>query len=277
MNVISTWTFRPWLDGHRGPWPNTESMLAVMKASMNCALRAYETVTIYTDELSLGILEKLAPGVNFKIELNHAFNYVPTSYWAWPKLITYSLQNRPFLHFDLDFLFARQLPASLFDCNVLIQWWEKPGNFGFYNLAEVYNQYRIPRQLETNQLDRIFSPNLGCFYINDLEFNRVYVDTVFELVDTNKDLLVSNPIAMCSLEQQVLGILLYKNTDIKVQTLLPKQTLIPITNDFIHFVGEIKDRTSLPEIQELHERVLDTWITDSVIQIAQELDSQKTW
>ena len=277
MNVISTWTFRPWLDGHRGPWPNTESMLAVMKASMNCAARAYESVTVYTDELSLPILTKLAPKINFEIKLNHAFDKIPTSYWAWSKIITYSLQTQPFLHFDLDFLFARPLKSSFFDCNVLIQWWEKPGNLGFYNLSEVYNLYKIPQQLATDQLDQIYSPNLGCFYINDLDFNRIYVETVFELVDSNQDLLVSNPVTMCSLEQQVLGILLYKNTDIRVQTLLPKQSLIPITNDFIHFVGEIKDRTSLPEIQELHERVLDTWITDSVKQIAQDLDNQKTW
>lgn len=277
MNVISTWTFRPWLDGHRGPWPNTESMLAVMNASINCALRAYETVTVYTDESSFPILSRLAPKVDFKVELNHAFDQVPTSYWAWPKLITYSLQDQPFLHFDLDFLFARPLNSDFFDCNVLIQWWEKPGNLGFYNLAQVYNQYKIPRQLETDQLDRIYSPNLGCFYMNDLDFNRSYIETVLELVNNNLDLIVSNPIAMCSLEQQILGILLYKNTHIRVKTLLPKQTLIPITNDFIHFVGEIKDRTSLPEIQELHERVLDTWITDSVKQIAYELDSQKTW
>ena len=275
MNVISTWSFRPWLSGYQGPWPNTESMLAIMSASMNCALRAYEKITVYTDDLSLPYLRKICPRVNYLVTLNHAFDHVPVSYWAWPKLISYGLQKEPFLHFDLDFLFAKPLERKYFDCDMLVQWWERPGNLGFYNLDKIYNRYYIPKALHTANLDKIYSPNLGCFFVSNMQFNRFYVDSVRELVDANLNLLATDPIEMCSLEQQTLGILLYNDADIKVNVLLERQTQIPITNEFIHFVGEIKDKSCLPQVEELHNQVLNTWITWPILELAKKLDHKK--
>lgn len=67
----------------------------------------FDNIIIYTDNVGRDILYKNVSeskkGVCFVIVDYASYNF-DTRYWNFPKMISYNLQNEPFLHIDLDVL-----------------------------------------------------------------------------------------------------------------------------------------------------------------------------
>lgn len=72
--------------------------------SIRTAFKNYESVIIYTDSIGKSILETNIPEVkDCKIvTIDYSEYDFDSRYWNFPKMITYSLQEEPFIHIDFD-------------------------------------------------------------------------------------------------------------------------------------------------------------------------------
>lgn len=76
----------------------------IANVSIKEALLRFDRVDIYTDSLGKEILEKNVPlsrACNIIVVNYEEYNF-DKRYWNFPKMITYSLQDKPFVHIDFD-------------------------------------------------------------------------------------------------------------------------------------------------------------------------------
>ena len=79
---------------------NTENMLNVFNKSIESSYKLVSKVIIYCDQFGYDFLYDK---VNADFVIIDYSNYkFDSRYWNFPKLITYNLQEEPFLHIDID-------------------------------------------------------------------------------------------------------------------------------------------------------------------------------
>jgi hypothetical protein len=288
MKCVATWSFEPWLNSSRDSkqdWHSTSEMLSCFVASIESFNKFYSRPTIYTDSLGQQVLSQLTDKCDFVVAYDNLYDTIPSCLWAYSKILTYQKQNEPYVHFDLDFIIHSKLDV-LEDTDVAFQVFEEMIDpktndrtlRNVYNLGEHSKHYKLPNILCKSQqeLDKIKCPNLGIFYIKDMELNREYTDLATRLVMDNIELFNTNKrLNICSVEQQTLGILLHEHPEVTVKTLLNNHwTDYPFTDSFVHFVGNWKQH-NFPGVIELQNKYYGHVRSSKVDQIALKLDEIK--
>lgn len=288
MNCVATWSFEPWLKSGRDSkqdWHNTSELLCCAVASIESFNRFYSRPTVYTDSLGYEVLSQLTDSCDFKIVYDNLYDTIPPCLWAYSKILTYQAQTKPYVHFDLDFIIHNKLDI-LTDTDVAFQVFEYMTDIktGERTLDEVYNlgkhsqYYKLPNILKksVSELDSIGYPNLGIFYISDMELNKQYTDLATNLVKDNLELFYTNKrLNICSVEQQTLGILLHEHPEVNVKTLLKNhRTDYPFSDNFVHFVGNWKQH-NYPGVIELQNKYYGHVRSSKVDILAQYLDEIK--
>lgn len=279
MKTLATWAFEPWLNnqGSHG-WHSTAEQLACACASIAAINQHYSRPTIYTDTLGKEILSSITDLADFVVVYDDLYKRIPTNLWAYAKILTYADQNKPYLHFDLDFIVRK--PISIDDCDVMCQVLEtmiSPDNkqtlHKFYNLAAL--QYLdLPEVLrkQPQDFDKIASPNLGIFYCGDMALNKQYTDTAQHYVE--KNLNHAKVLQMTSVEQQTLGLLLDQHNS-KVKTLMNSHwTQYPFSDSFVHFIGAWKQRR-YPGVINLQDSTYGSYRDPKLMALAHSLDAMK--
>lgn len=273
MKCIATWSFTPWLNSvGSGPWVQTEDMIACAVASIEAVHDIYSKPVIYTDTLGKEILSNLTNKADFINVYDDVYKNLTTSLWAYPKILTYADQTDTYFHFDLDFICKRHF-GSKFDCDVLFQVYENIGRMydenkqieEIYNLNVVGHLYKLPDIFHQPDANRLPVANLGCLYMNNKDFNKVYTDTVLKLINDNLEVFNTRPaLNICVVEQQTFSLLLHQRPDLKSNTIMSNAWgEYPFNDDFIHFLGpwKKKDWTGVVELQNNH---YGSYITDKV-------------
>lgn len=279
MKCIATWSFSPWLnDKGSSVWHSTVDMLACSVASIESFNKIYGRPTLYTDTLGRNVFSQLTNNCDFVVEYDGIDRLVPNTLWAYSKILTYSKQYDPYLHFDLDFIVHKDL--ELIDCDIAFQSFEHIGGSleRVYNLGRLYQHYKLPSIFPRTEreLDSILCPNLGFLYMNDMKLNREYTDTAIKLVENNRELFKTDKkLHICSVEQQTLGCVLKYYKKIKSKVLLNNhKTDYPFNDYFTHFIGGWKQK-KYPGVIELQDKHYGSYKTNNLIEIAKFLDNLK--
>lgn len=285
MNVrpIATWSFEPWLKRKGGNWERTEYMLAVAKASLEYVRQHYGNPTIYTDILGVSVFEKIAPFANCIPVYDNVFHKVKPHLWAYAKLVTYSLQKEPYLHFDLDFWFRKPITEQQLSCDVLVHGIEILDGYDPYNFNQAYNLpivghlYDLPDIFKCDNPNSIPAVNTGCLLMNNMELHRIYVDNVIDLISRNEELLNSNKaLDICVLEQHTLGMILHRNPQWKCNTMFETGWDVPpVTDQAVHFVGPNYKTSKHASVVEFCKQNVDPWVDDTIWKLADELNGMR--
>lgn len=157
--------------------------------SSNLLRKYYSEVELYTDKsgYELLIAKLKLPYTKVHVVLDDLNNYDP-NLWALPKIYTYSLQEKPFIHIDGDVFIWEKFSNELTNSDLITQnkesatqyyqnIWDKLEN----NLS--YFPEEIIRDREANK--EIKAYNAGIFGGNNLNFIKEYSKRAFDFVDRN--------------------------------------------------------------------------------------------
>ncbi|WP_264566438.1 DUF6734 family protein [Flavobacterium sp. N3904] len=246
----------------KGGWLNANfffysCLLSCLKFKQN-----YGEVRLYTDNLGKELLiDKLEiPYSKVNLELNELQDY-PSELWALGKVLTYSLQEKPFIHADTDVFLWDKLPVDLLKTDLFAQNIEL--NFPKYNevLEIVLSEFKnITEELFTiySKTNNVYAYNAGIIGGTSLDFFKELKSKVFEIIDANLDKLHLIDVGVFNMVyEQMLGFELatQKNLDItflksevnEAFTNVMKFHMVPIKETYIHTVGYAKKSLEICE------------------------------
>jgi hypothetical protein len=246
----------------KGGWLNTNLFFYSCLFSCLKFKQNYGEVTLYTDNLGKELLiDKLEiPYSKVNLELNELQDY-PAELWALGKVLTYSLQEKPFIHADTDVFIWNKLSDDLLKSDLFAQNLE----YNFPKYREVLETALSKFKDLTEDLFPIYSKtkniyayNAGIIGGNDLGFFKELKNKVFEIIDANLDKLHLIDIGVFNMVyEQMLGFELanQKNLEIKFLksemneafTNVMKFHVVPIKETYIHTVGYAKKSIEMCE------------------------------
>jgi len=171
-----------------GNWFNTQFMLSSMVMSVLNSYKHYGRVEMVTDSASKVWIEKLGlPFESIRTDLDELQKYDKGS-WALGKIKAYSIQEEPFLHVDLDVILFEPLSQKLVNNDLYVQ------NFEPFHIDAYHKTYMpyieliedLGTDLPIGFHDKKQAVNLGIYGCNNLEFNKLYCDSVFRFIENNE-------------------------------------------------------------------------------------------
>lgn len=169
-----------------------------------CARSFFSKVILYTDKNGLRDIEpfhQLIDEVHTDIEVLNTHN-APRSLWAYPKIITYSLQEDPFLHVDNDVFLWEKPKIEFLEQELVCQSIEykmQMYNFCFKRILNsplrpsIFKNLFLFKKLcylfkrKKNHQNPILTPNFGVFGGNDVTFIQKYAKNVLDILSIKKN------------------------------------------------------------------------------------------
>ena len=175
---------------------------------------------VYTDKEGLENIKKL--NINVDTTLidydEYSFN---KGFWNFPKLITYNLQEKPFIHIDIDSEFIKD--PKIGDSDVITE-----------GVRGVFNLFSFKRSFLGEEINSNYDANIVCSGLVGGSNLNVFKE-LFEISSDIADDFIGDPSYddMICIEEVVLTHLCKKNKlDIKVLD----------NNVFKHYYGDIKNK-----------------------------------
>jgi hypothetical protein len=262
MKIIQSFWSKPFLKSNQdetlrfeGGWLNANFFLYSCLLSCLKFKEHYGNVSLYTDDYGKKLLVDTfeIPYSHVKIALN-AINHYPSELWALGKILTYSLQNRPFIHADTDVFIWEKFSKHFTNSLIFAQNIEL--NFPKYKevLEIIQTDFvEIPDKLlkKTQSTDNIMAFNAGIIGGNDIQFFKDFASLIFPFIDANLDKLDKISVGDFNMVfEQMFGMNLANQKGIEVNFLrnhmnesfsgVMKFHLIPIKENYIHTVGYAK-------------------------------------
>ncbi|NMH28011.1 DUF6734 family protein [Flavobacterium silvaticum] len=214
----------------------------------------YGDVILYTDDHGKKLLsEQLQlPYSEIRTDLNRLDEY-PPELWALGKILTYSLQEEPFLHADSDVFIWKKLPEALFEGQLFAQNVEL--NFPRYQdfMAMMTERFenvsgKFPLYAQTSDC---YAFNAGIFGGSEYNFFKKHKEAAFDIVKANLDKLQGIDSFMFNMvyEQLLsfemangegLDCRLYKSHMNEAFTDVMKFHVVPAFDEYIHTIGYAK-------------------------------------
>lgn len=151
----------------------------------------YSNVTLYTDSLSAKILlDKLfLPYDEVYICFDELRGY-QQQLWALPKILTYSFQDKPFLHVDGDVFVWEKFSDSLLKSRLIAQNLEEATVYykEMLNNIEKHLSY-FPDEVKADRLTskNIYAYNAGILGGRDIDFFQEYTHKAFQFISNNSN------------------------------------------------------------------------------------------
>ncbi|MFH6989966.1 DUF6734 family protein [Flavobacterium collinsii] len=223
-----------------GNWFNSRFMLSSMVASVLNSYKHYGRVEMVTDSTSKVWIEKLGlPFEAIKTDLDELDRYDKNS-WALGKIKAYSIQKEPFLHIDLDVILFEPLSKELLINELYVQNIEP---FYIDSYHKTYMPYielleNLGTDLPLGFSDKKHAVNLGIYGCNNLEFNKLFCDSVFTFMDRNEKKLKSLvPLhKLCVIWEQYFWAVIADKLKITVGTIIDPYYKLATENGYMHLL-----------------------------------------
>lgn len=201
MQPIATWSFAPFLKGHRLGSYNRFDLLVFLYIAEQ-AIQSFSYMgkpKIYTDSIGEVAFS------SFDCEVincyDSAHDEIDTRLWAYTKILTYQKQVEPYLHFDLDFVLKREVKIP--ECDVFVQCKDTYKDTFTNDLKST--GLDLPDSFKNKLLNN--SLTVGVLGMFDMDLNEKYSNEArkyFELNNKNADTWKNTTMTNCILEQQLL-------------------------------------------------------------------------
>lgn len=147
----------------------------------------YENIVLYTDSIGYKIFHDYLQLPYKEIIVQYDNLNCNNNLWAYPKLLTYSLQNKPFMHVDGDVYLPHRLSKEIESGELIAQ----NAEIGTLYYKHMMNHIMMapisfPDVLrKAIEKESISSYNAGVIGGNDLEFIKEYCNTAFDFINCN--------------------------------------------------------------------------------------------
>ncbi|MDR2038636.1 MAG: hypothetical protein LBQ60_12000 [Bacteroidales bacterium] len=232
----------------------------IMSWTLSCiSLREhYDEVVLYTDSAGYAVFHDILklPYTQYEVLYDHI--ECKANHWAYPKLLTYALQEKPFIHVDGD-VFLRNRLSPVTESGELIAQNLEIGTLYYKGMmnAIMKSPVNIPDILYKEIIkDSIPSYNAGVIGGNDIEFIKEYCLTAFEFIAENRLNAPENEYSNVNLNilfEQILFYALAVKYDKKVATVIDHPVIdngytydefcnfkTPGKNNLMHIIGGYK-------------------------------------
>jgi hypothetical protein len=152
--------------------------------------KQYGAVSLVTDERGKAMLiDTLSlPYADAQIVLDERLKNYPSAFWSLAKIVSFSMQQEPFLHVDGDFFVWHPFPEEIHQAAIVAQNLEV--NLSYYrdNLTLIAKKWQhIPSIMHIQNLPGdIFAANTGVFGGHHLSFIQVYCKAAFTFLEDNR-------------------------------------------------------------------------------------------
>lgn len=227
MRVVQTF----W-SGNKDPlkdnfgWADPQFHLMSWALSCLSLRESYDEVVLYTDSVGYKIFSEILELPYTDIIVQYDNLSCSPVHWAYPKLLTYSLQDKPFIHVDGDVYLPKRLAPEV-EAGELIAQNREIGTEYYKRMMNAIqrNDILIPDFLKREvQKESIPSYNAGVIGGSDIGFIQKYCRAAFDFIEsnrlndsTNKNLNVNHNI----LFEQIMFYALTANENRTVTTVLP--------------------------------------------------------
>lgn len=259
LSIIQTLNFDP---GTLDPIHSSVRFLSPEFHWMSWALsflqlqKLYGEVILYTNKYGKEILiDRL--GLPYS-EVHVIFDeiHIPKGFDVLPKVYTYNMQEKPFLHFDGDVFMWEKLPEKLLEQPLIVQNVEKADQFyrSIYNILEerkIWLHDTILEELSSEELLRVY--NLGIVGGNDITFFQYFTKESLEMINKNQknlsaladgylNLIYEQHLFYCLSKKlkQTVGCYLNKEIENLDFSHFANFSEVPYSNNFVHLVGPFK-------------------------------------
>lgn len=292
MKYVTTWSMEPFLNGSGTGWIEDEYLLASMVGSLRRVHKwTGEKPTLYADKVTSDIIKELSDDVIIE-EMENVFEEdgVPHTLWSYAKQKTMSMQEEPYLHFDLDLHFKAPISPQKLDCDLLIQCYDDfelmQEDFDRMELGSLTQLYNYEAVKDIYKWEGWWnrdwyagrSANLGILGVQNMELNKRYSDLIFGWIDENREQLnryASHVPHPAFFEQQPL-IELADEMGLKTNTMFPNSVeYSPAQHTFVHFVGQWKNMKGCPVRDRTRDMLVKPFVTDDVKYFTKKLQGMK--
>lgn len=235
-------------------WANPKFHLYSWTLAVNQAAKFFSEVELITDSESLPIFKELnLPFTSIRTDLDELNKY-PKSFWSLGKIKAYQLQEKPFVHIDNDFIMFMKPSEQFLNAQIGFQntedgdWFENSYRGQFTNLSD--NGKGLPESW--GLVNEAF--NFGIYSCNNMAYNKKYCEEAFQLVDNNKDLILStgHPGLYCVIFEQYIGATTAKLLNIEPSFLSKECNHSDIERQgLIHIWGAKHDNTWYNNIEKI--------------------------
>jgi hypothetical protein len=202
-----------------GGWLSAEYHWLSWTLSVLQLRKFYDKVELFTTKAGKEVLinQLNLPYTKVHEVLNDAD--IPPSAWALSKIITYQLQNEPFLHIDGDVFIWKPFDETLLQSPLIAQ--NQEYDFAFYqeyiNNAKSQAHY-LPDILRKNTPKPLITYNAGIFGGNDLEFIKKYARISTDFVLNNPSPAQEQSSEFCMFFEQCIFSILAHDAQMAVNT-----------------------------------------------------------
>ena len=188
MKIVQTfWTANKSLLENGFGWSHPQYHLMSWALSCLSLREHYDNVVFYTDSNGYKVLIETLKLPYTEVVVQYDDLRCPDIHWAYPKMLTYSLQREPFIHVDGDVHLPHRLEASVESGGLVAQNMEM-GTQYYKNMMNdlLRRNYRMPEFLRKVLMrDVIPSYNAGFLGGNDLDFIQEYCRIAFQFIEDN--------------------------------------------------------------------------------------------
>ena len=188
MKMVQTfWTARRPLLEHSFGWLSPQCHLMTWALSCLSLREHYDNVVLYADSEGCRVLADLLKLPYTEVVAAYDTLSIPDVHWAYPKLLTYSVQDAPFIHVDGDVVLAARLETRM-EAAALVAQNKETGTQYYRGIMNdlLRRNYRMPSCLfRALERDSVPSYNAGFLGGSDLDFIREYCDMAFRFVRDN--------------------------------------------------------------------------------------------
>lgn len=156
----------------------------------------YDEVVMYTDSAGYAILSKLL-GLPYSEFILQYDNFVcPENQWAYAKIFTYSLQDKPFIHVDGDVYLPERLKLNVEKGDIITQNKEIGTEYYRTMVDRIMTENIIFPDFLVKELQNgsVSSYNAGILGGNDIEYIQKYCKAVFEYLNSNQLLKIDGKV-----------------------------------------------------------------------------------
>ena len=145
------------------------------------AKRQYkDNVELITDSAGEEFLIKglQLPFDSVKVVLDD-YDNISSRLWAYGKIVSYSMQNEPFIHIDNDVFITKRFPDFIEEGELIVQHFEAQRETYQNGEVLVDNLFHVPDSYKKYHWEN-GAYNMGIFGGTDIEFIKKYIDGKFK-------------------------------------------------------------------------------------------------
>lgn len=166
-----------------------EPQYHLMAWALSCLMlrESYDDVELYTDSEGAAVLIDRLRLPYTQVRVCYDRLDIPEPHWAYAKMMTYSMQDTPFIHVDGDIFVPRRLAADIGSCGLIAQN-EEEGTAYYKNIMDGLDtrDMVMPSCLhEELARQSIGSYNAGVLGGSDTGFIQRYCETAFRIIRDN--------------------------------------------------------------------------------------------